>query len=111
MVVGSNNRLQASWAGAVRGRRREWWRLQRADNPFELRGTVATSFEPWYCQCTLSCTKLTTSDTTSLNNKEISINHLVMSNTTRPIVFMDINIGETPAGRMKMELFSDIVPK
>ncbi|KAF8530019.1 cyclophilin-like domain-containing protein [Hysterangium stoloniferum] len=26
----------------------------------------------------------------------------------RPIVFMDINIGETPAGRIKMELFSDI---
>lgn len=33
------------------------------------------------------------------------------SSTTRPIVFMDINIGETPAGRLKMELFSDIVPK
>ena len=33
------------------------------------------------------------------------------SNTTRPVVFMDINIGETPAGRLKMELFSDIVPK
>ncbi|KAJ1304960.1 hypothetical protein OPQ81_006092 [Rhizoctonia solani] len=33
------------------------------------------------------------------------------NNTTRPIVFMDINIGETPAGRLKMELFSDIVPK
>lgn len=31
--------------------------------------------------------------------------------TTRPIVFMDVNIGETPAGRLKMELFSDIVPK
>lgn len=30
---------------------------------------------------------------------------------TRPIVFMDVNIGETPAGRLKMELFSDIVPK
>lgn len=30
---------------------------------------------------------------------------------TRPVVFMDINIGETPAGRLKMELFSDIVPK
>ena len=29
----------------------------------------------------------------------------------RPVVFFDINIGETPAGRMKMELFSDIVPK
>jgi len=29
----------------------------------------------------------------------------------RPIVFMDIQIGETPAGRMKIELFSDIVPK
>jgi hypothetical protein len=24
---------------------------------------------------------------------------------------MDIQIGETPAGRIKMELFSDIVPK
>lgn len=33
------------------------------------------------------------------------------SGTTRPVVFMDINIGETPAGRLKMELFSDIVPK
>ncbi|CAL1702511.1 unnamed protein product [Somion occarium] len=33
------------------------------------------------------------------------------SNPTRPIVFMDVNIGETPAGRLKMELFSDIVPK
>lgn len=30
---------------------------------------------------------------------------------TRPIVFFDVNIGETPAGRIKMELFSDIVPK
>ncbi|KAF8063223.1 cyclophilin-like domain-containing protein [Lyophyllum atratum] len=29
----------------------------------------------------------------------------------RPVVFMDVNIGETPAGRLKMELFSDIVPK
>ena len=34
-----------------------------------------------------------------------------MASTQRPIVFMDINIGETPAGRLKMELFSDIVPK
>lgn len=33
------------------------------------------------------------------------------TNITRPVVFMDINIGETPAGRLKMELFSDIVPK
>ncbi|KAI0033199.1 cyclophilin-like domain-containing protein [Vararia minispora EC-137] len=33
-----------------------------------------------------------------------------MSNQ-RPVVFMDIQIGETPAGRLKMELFSDIVPK
>jgi peptidyl-prolyl isomerase H (cyclophilin H) len=34
-----------------------------------------------------------------------------MSFSVRPIVFMDVNIGETPAGRLKMELFSDIVPK
>src|SRR5258708_1445766 len=34
-----------------------------------------------------------------------------MASTQRPIVFMDVNIGETPAGRLKMELFSDIVPK
>jgi peptidyl-prolyl isomerase H (cyclophilin H) len=30
---------------------------------------------------------------------------------TRPVVFFDINIGETPSGRVKMELFDDIVPK
>lgn len=29
----------------------------------------------------------------------------------RPIVFFDISIGDQPAGRIKMELFSDIVPK
>lgn len=33
------------------------------------------------------------------------------SATGRPVVFMDINIGETPVGRIKMELFSDVVPK
>ncbi|KAJ7363050.1 cyclophilin-like domain-containing protein [Mycena albidolilacea] len=31
--------------------------------------------------------------------------------STRSIVFMDINIREMPAGRLKMELFVDIVPK
>lgn len=31
--------------------------------------------------------------------------------TQRPVVFFDVNIGETPAGRMKMELYNDIVPK
>ncbi|KAH7102437.1 cyclophilin-like domain-containing protein [Auriculariales sp. MPI-PUGE-AT-0066] len=30
---------------------------------------------------------------------------------TRPIVFFDVNIGESSAGRIKMELFSDVVPK
>ena len=39
------------------------------------------------------------------------VNLNTMATTQRPIVFMDINIGETPAGRLKMELFSDIVPK
>lgn len=29
----------------------------------------------------------------------------------RPIVFFDISIGDQPAGRIKMELFNDIVPK
>ncbi|POY70075.1 hypothetical protein BMF94_6911, partial [Rhodotorula taiwanensis] len=29
----------------------------------------------------------------------------------RPICFFDVSIGQTPAGRIKMELFSDIVPK
>ncbi|GJJ70599.1 peptidyl-prolyl isomerase H (cyclophilin H) [Entomortierella parvispora] len=28
-----------------------------------------------------------------------------------PIVFFDISIGDRPAGRMKMELFADVVPK
>ncbi|SCZ90271.1 BZ3500_MvSof-1268-A1-R1_Chr9g10772 [Microbotryum saponariae] len=29
----------------------------------------------------------------------------------RPIAFFDVSIGNTPAGRIKMELFSDVVPK
>jgi peptidyl-prolyl isomerase H (cyclophilin H) len=29
----------------------------------------------------------------------------------RPVVFFDISIGDVSVGRMKMELFSDIVPK
>ncbi|EJT98520.1 hypothetical protein DACRYDRAFT_91034 [Dacryopinax primogenitus] len=29
----------------------------------------------------------------------------------RPIVFFDVQIGETPAGRIKIELFNDIVPR
>lgn len=34
-----------------------------------------------------------------------------MNDGARPIVFFDISIGETAVGRLKMELFSDIVPK
>lgn len=29
----------------------------------------------------------------------------------RPVVFFDVSIGDQPAGRIKMELYSDIVPK
>lgn len=39
---------------------------------------------------------------------------LEMSNSSqdeRPVVFFDISIGDVPIGRMKMELYSDIVPK
>ena len=40
--------------------------------------------------------------TTSLKTKTMA---------TRPIVFFDITIGGRPAGRIVMQLFSDIVPK
>ncbi|ORX87296.1 peptidylprolyl isomeras-like protein H [Anaeromyces robustus] len=33
------------------------------------------------------------------------------SDKRNPVVFFDIEIGNQPAGRMKMELFADIVPK
>lgn len=33
------------------------------------------------------------------------------STEERPIVFFDISIGDVPVGRLKMELYSDIVPK
>ncbi|KAL6495755.1 cytochrome P450 monooxygenase 22 [Orobanche gracilis] len=32
-------------------------------------------------------------------------------NPKNPIVFFDITIGNIPAGRIKMELFSDIAPQ
>ncbi|CAH1757177.1 18824_t:CDS:2 [Entrophospora sp. SA101] len=34
-----------------------------------------------------------------------------MGEKENPIVFFDISIGGQPAGRMKMELFADVVPK
>ncbi|CAG8459227.1 9284_t:CDS:2 [Acaulospora colombiana] len=34
-----------------------------------------------------------------------------MAEKENPIVFFDISIGGQPAGRMKMELFADLVPK
>ncbi|ORX88462.1 hypothetical protein K493DRAFT_290577 [Basidiobolus meristosporus CBS 931.73] len=34
-----------------------------------------------------------------------------MSDSRNPVVFFDISIGGQPAGRMKMELFKDAVPK
>ena len=32
-------------------------------------------------------------------------------NPNNPIVFFDITIGGVPSGRIKMELFNDVVPK
>mmetsp|Transcript_19964 Transcript_19964/g.35925 ORF Transcript_19964/g.35925 Transcript_19964/m.35925 type:complete len:186 (-) Transcript_19964:357-914(-) len=37
--------------------------------------------------------------------------HLRPPNLNNPIVFFDINIGDSPAGRIKMELFADVCPK
>eukprot|EP00897_Mesotaenium_endlicherianum_P004128 jgi/Mesen1/3743/ME000204S03004 len=37
--------------------------------------------------------------------------HLRPPNTKNPVVFFDITIGGVAAGRIKMELFADVVPK
>ena len=37
--------------------------------------------------------------------------HVRPPNAKNPIVFFDVTIGSLPAGRIKMELFADIVPK
>lgn len=29
----------------------------------------------------------------------------------RPLVFFDVSLGDAPLGRIKMELFSDVVPR
>ena len=46
-----------------------------------------------------------------LSTTSLPMSSSTLTTTTRPIVFMDINIGETPIGRLKMELFNDICPK
>jgi len=33
------------------------------------------------------------------------------SNPNNPVVFFDVSIGGAPQGRIKMELFADVVPK
>jgi hypothetical protein len=33
------------------------------------------------------------------------------ANPANPVVFMDVSIGDHAVGRMKMELFADVVPK
>lgn len=37
--------------------------------------------------------------------------HLRPPNAKNPVVFFDVTIGGLPAGRIKMELFADIVPR
>ena len=37
--------------------------------------------------------------------------HLRPQNPKNPVVFFDVTIGSIPAGRIKMELFADIVPR
>lgn len=37
--------------------------------------------------------------------------HARPTNPKNPVVFFDITIGNVPAGRIKMELFADVVPK
>ncbi|KAL3137803.1 cytochrome P450 monooxygenase 22 [Trebouxia sp. C0009 RCD-2024] len=37
--------------------------------------------------------------------------HLRARNPSNPVVFFDVTIGGTPAGRVQIELFADIVPK
>lgn len=37
--------------------------------------------------------------------------HVRPPNAKNPIVFFDVTIGSLPAGRIKMELFADIVPR
>jgi hypothetical protein len=39
------------------------------------------------------------------------IRFFLAAQVERPVVFFDISIGDVAVGRMKMELFSDIVPK
>lgn len=37
--------------------------------------------------------------------------HLRAPNSSNPVVFLDVSIGDVPAGRMKMELWADMCPR
>eukprot|EP00121_Abeoforma_whisleri_P001043 Awhi_evm2s927 len=49
--------------------------------------------------------------TKQLDNLPRPKTSLPVSNPNNPIVFIDISIGGQEAGRLKFELFADVVPK
>lgn len=54
--------------------------------------------------------KTTLAETTATNRLSVDLS-AIMTNAHRPRVFLDINIGEEPAGRLTIELFADKTPK
>lgn len=50
-------------------------------------------------------------NTSLLNSSKLNIGSSSSKNNNRPKVFFDVTIGGKPAGRIVMELFTDIVPK
>jgi hypothetical protein len=88
---GSREHLASLRSRARVRRRRRGQRAQHIPSALRTRGTGANDVE--YGR----------SDIPSLPTTSMSM--------IRPVVFMNINIGETHAGRSKRDLFSDVVPK
>ncbi|SGY99272.1 BQ5605_C034g11277 [Microbotryum silenes-dioicae] len=114
--------LGSGWGGLIAGRLVGWiqrcrdWKEEESKRTVTERDDLASSCVSCLPLSTPTARTASTSTQTkyplhSADPLSIPTPYTMSKAPTRPIAFFDVSIGNTPAGRIKMELFSDVVPK